>query len=70
MEPVGGGVASAPVAFPPPPSLRACNIMLAHDAVDRRKLEFFKQKFGASLEQLYIFLIICFLLKDNMNRLC
>ena len=51
MEPVGGGggVASAPVASPL--SLRTCNIMLAHDAVDRRKLGFFKQKFGASLEQ-------------------
>ena len=70
MEPVGGGgVASAPVASPTS-SLRACNVMLAHDAVDRRKLGFFKQKFGASLEQFYIFLIICFLLKDNMNRLC
>ena len=34
--------------------------MLAHDAVDRRKLGFFKQKFGASIEQLYIFLVICF----------
>ena len=34
-----------------PLSLRTCNIMLAHDAVDRRKLGFFKQKFGASLEQ-------------------
>ena len=68
MEPVGGGCERTRRI--PPPSLRACNIMLAHDAVDRRKLGFFKQKFEASLEQLYIFLIICFLLKDNMNRLC